>query len=169
MKNKDQLFDVESWLYDEYGSIEEVLETIEWYFDEEENSYADFIEEVLENYDYGFDDYDVIQIYEDFAFARNVEYYTNDGETYLELSDKHILWEIDADIDSWEYWDIADGFINRFEEEYDVSDVGYAGRSGRHLVCPDTWKNVVRYDDLVAGAEKYQQDFIDYINTNYGV
>ena len=29
MKNKDQLFDVESWLYDEYGSIEEVLETIE--------------------------------------------------------------------------------------------------------------------------------------------
>ena len=79
------------------------------------------------------------------------------------------MWEIDADIDSWEYWDIADGFINRFEEEYDVSDVGYAGRSGRHLVCPDTWKNVVRYDDLVAGAEKYQQDFIDYINTNYGV
>ena len=48
MSNKADLFEVESWLYDEYGSIDEVIETIEYYFDEEENSYAEFIEEVLD-------------------------------------------------------------------------------------------------------------------------
>ena len=172
MKNKDQLFDVESWLYDEYGSIEEVLETIEWYFDEEENSYAEFIEEVLDNYGYDWydwDDADVMQIYEDFAFARNVEYYSWDGALWLELSDDPIMWKINADISEATYWMLADEFTSKFEEEYNVSDVVYGGRSSRHLLCPNTWENVVRYDDLVAGAEKYQQEFVDYINHNYGV
>ena len=170
MLSRDRLFDVESWLYDEYGSIDEVVETIEYYYDEEENSYAEFIEEVLNNYPpYDFDDEDVIQIYEDFAFARNVEYYSWDGETYLELSDNPVMWSIDADIAEGTYWMLADDFTERFENEYNVSDVLFAGRSGKHLVCPNTWENVVRYDDLVAGAEKYQQEFIDYINSNYGV
>lgn len=170
MLTKDQLFDVESWLYDDYDSIDEILETIEDYYDADGDNYNEFIDDVLDNYPpYDFDDSDVRQIYDDFAMARPVEYYSDGGETYLELSNDRILLEIDADIDNETYWNIADEFIDRFEAEYGVSDVGYVGRSGRHVVCPDTWENVVRYDDLVAGVEKYQQEFIDYINSNYGV
>lgn len=170
MKTDAQLFDVESWLYDEYGSVEEVIETIEYYFDEDENSYAEFIEEVLDYYPpYDFDDEDVIQIYGDFISARNVDYYSWDGETYLELSDNHVMWDIDADIAEGTYWMIAGNFADKFEAEYDVSGVLFAGRSGRHLVCPNTWENVVRYDELVAGAEKCQREFVNYINSNYGV
>ena len=68
MSNKADLFEVESWLYDEYGSIDEVIETIEYYFDEEENSYAEFIEEVLDYYPpYDWDDADDA----DYVIARN--------------------------------------------------------------------------------------------------
>ena len=171
MLSKDKLFDVESWLYDDYDSIDEILETIEDYYDEDGDNYNEFIDDVLNNYPpYDFDDADVRQIYDDFTrLGSLVEYYSEGGETYLELSDGRILWEIDADIDNGTYWDIADEFIDRFEAEYGVSDVGYVGRSGRHVVCPDTWENVVRYDDLVDGVAKYQQEFIDYINSNYGV
>lgn len=170
MITKEQLFDVESWLYNDYDSIDEILETIEDYYDEDGDNYAEFIDDVLNNYPpYDFDDADVRQIYDDFAMARPVDYYSEGGETYLELSDGRILLDIDADIDNGTYWNIADEFIDRFEAEYDVSDVGYVGRSGRHVVCPDTWENVVRYDDLVDGVAKYQQEFIDYINSNYGV
>lgn len=170
MKTKDKLFDVESWLYDEYGSIDEVVETMEYYYDEEENSYEEFIEEVLNYYPpYDFTDEDAIQIYDDFAMGPPIEYYSWDGETYIELSDRPVMWSINADIDNVTYWEIADEFIDKFEQEYDISGVGYVGRSNRHLVCPNTWENVVRYDDLVVGAEKYQQEFIDYINSNYGV
>lgn len=170
MKTKDQLFDVESWLYDEYGSIDEVVETMEYYYDEEENSYEEFIEEVLNYYPpYDFTDEDAIQIYDDFAFARNIEYYSWDGETYIELSDRPVMWDIEADIADGTYWMLADEFAEKFEKEYNVSGVLFVGRSNRHLVCPNTWENVVRYDDLVVGAEKYQQEFIEYINRNYGV
>lgn len=125
----------------------------------------------LHNYypPYDFDDEDVIQIYGDFIFARNVDYYSWDNEVWLELSDDRILWDIDADINEATYWMIAGNFIDKFEEEYGVSGVIYAGRSGRHVLCPNTWENVVRYDDLVVGMEQCQKDFIDYINSNYGV
>ena len=165
MLSREKLFDVESWLYDDYDNIDEILETIEDYYDEDGDNYNEFIDDVLDNYPpYDFDDADVRQIYDDFASIGEVKYY----EGYLELSDDRILWNIDADIDDWEYWNIADEFIDRFEAEYGVSDVGYVGRSGRHVVCPDTWENVVRYDELVEGMKKYQQEFIDYINRNYG-
>ena len=162
---KDELFNVEAQLYDEYGTVEDVLETIEEYSDGY-NGLAEFIREVLDYYSpYDFTAADAMQIYKDFASIGEVTYY--DG--YIELSDDHIMWDIDADIDKETYYMLADGFIDQFEAEYNVSDVGYAGRSGRHLVCPNTWENVVRYDDLVAGAKEYQQEFIDYINSNYGV
>lgn len=164
MKTKDELFDVESQLYDEYGTVEDVLDTIEEYYDEE-TGYAGFIEEVLDYYyPYDFDESDAMQIYNDFASIGEVTYY----EGYLELSDDRIMWEIDANIDDTAYWMIADDFISDFEKDYDVSEVSYLGRSGRHVVCPDTWENVVRYDELVDGMQKYQQEFIDYINSNYG-
>ena len=164
MKTKDELFDVESQLYDEYGTVENVLSVIEEYYDEE-TGYAEFIEEVLDYYyPYDFDESDAMQIYNDFASIDEVKYY----EGYLELSDDHILWEIDANIDDVTYWKLADAFISDFEKDYDVSEVSYLGRSGRHVVCPDNWENVVRYDELVDGMQKYQQEFIDYINSNYG-
>ena len=163
MKTKDELFDVESQLYDEYGTVEYVLDTIEEYYDEE-TGYAEFIEEVLDYYyPYDFDESDAVQIHNDFASIGEVKYY----EGYLELSDDHIMWEIDANIDEYTYYMLADEFIREFEKDYDVSEVSYLGRSGRHVVCPDTWENVVRYDELVAGMQKYQQEFIDYINSNY--
>lgn len=142
---------------------------MEYYYDEDENSYAEFIEEVLNYYPpYDFDNADAMQIYDDFTMGPPIEYYSWDGETYLELSDDPIMWSINADIDNVTYWEIADEFIDKFEQEYDISGVGYAGRSGRHVVCPDNWENVVRYDELVAGMQKYQKEFIDYINSNYG-
>ena len=162
--SKDELYEVEAQLYDEYGTVEDVLETMEEYSDGY-NGLAEFIREVLDYYyPYDFTAADALQIYKDFAAIGEVKYY--DG--YLELSDDHIMWKINADIDEYEYWTLADAFLEQFEKDYNVSDVGYLGRSGRHVVCPDTWENVLRYDELVAGMEKCQQEFIDYINSNYG-
>lgn len=166
VKTKDELFDVESWLYEEYGGVDGVLETIEEYFYEDETHYAEFIEEVLNYYPpYDFDESDAMQIYDDFASIGPVKYY----EDFLELSDDPILWAIDANIDEYTYYQLAGDFLRKFEKEYDVPGVGYTGRSNRHVVCPDTWENVVRYDELVDGMQKYQQEFVDYINSNYGV
>jgi hypothetical protein len=161
---KDELYEVEAKLYDEYGTVEDVLETIEEY-SYGHRGYADFIHEVLDYYSsYDFTAADALQIYRDFADIGEVKYY--DG--YLELSDDHIMWDIDADIDDETYYMLADDFIDSFEKEYDVHGVTYVGRSGRHVLCPDTWENVLRYDELVAGMKKCEQDFIDYINSNYG-
>lgn len=162
---KDELYEVEAQLYDEYGTVEDVLETIEEY-SYGHRGYADFIHEVLDYYSpYDFTAADAMQIYKDFASIGEVKYY--DG--YLELSDDHIMWDIDADIDDETYYMLADDFIDSFEKEYDVSGVTYVGSSGRHVVCPNTWENVKRYDELVAGMENRQQEFIDYINSEYGV
>lgn len=168
MKNrrmsKDRLFKVESELYEKYGTVENVLEDMDTYYDGY-NGMADFVRDVLDDSAfYHYSAADALQIYKDFAAIGEVKYY--DG--YLELSDDHIMWKINADIDEYEYWTLADAFLEQFEKDYNVSDVGYLGRSGRHVVCPDTWENVLRYDELVAGMEKCQQEFIDYINSNYG-
>ena len=161
---KDELYEVEAKLYDEYGTVEDVLETIEEY-SYGHRGYADFIHEVLDYYSsYDFTAADALQIYKDFAAIGEIKYY----EGYLELSDDRIMWEINADIDEYEYWTLADAFLEQFEKDYNVSEVTYLGRSGRHVVCLNTWENVSRYDELVAGMKKCQQDFIDYINSNYG-
>lgn len=169
MKNrrmsKDRLFEVESELYSKYGTVENVLEAMEEYY-YGYNGMTDFVRDVLDDSAfYHYSAADAMQIYNDFVSIGEVKYY----EDCLELSDDHIMWEINADIDEYEYWALADAFLEKFEKDYNVSDVGYVGRSGRHVVCPDTWENVVRYDELVAGMKKCQQDFIDYINNNYGV
>lgn len=169
MKTKDQLYDVESWLYDKYGSIGEILDEIETYFDEDGN-YDRFIDDVLSYYDRGFDGTDVVQIYRDLDSIPELEYYSEypSGTTYLELSDVPILDYINADIDEYTYWQLADEFLERFEKEYNISNVGYIGRSNRHVVCDDSWENVYRYGELVDGMAKYQDEFVDYINSNYG-
>ena len=164
---KDELLEYESYLYGDYG-VEEVIDILEYYLNDEDEGFDEFVDEYYPYLPNDFSIEDMYRMYDDFKSVRGAEYYTEDGETYLELSDRHVLWEINADIDNYTYWDIADKAIDAFEQEYDVSDVGYAGRSGRHVVCPATWENLVRYDELVAGMKECQQDFIDYINSNYG-
>jgi hypothetical protein len=162
---KDELYEVESQLYDEYGTVEDVLETIEEYSDGY-NGLAEFIREVLDYYSpYDFTAADAMQIYKDFAAIGEVKYY--DG--YIELFDDPVMQWIEADIDEDTYRMIVEDYINSFEKEYGVSGVWFAGRGGKHCVCPNTWENVVRYDELVEGAEKYREDFIDFINREYGV
>lgn len=92
----------------------------------------------------------------------NVKFY--DGK--LELSDRHIAWEIDADIDDEEYWKLADQYSDKFDKEFSVNS-GYDGRGARHYVVDDTAENILRYNELKNGLKKYQDEFISYINTHY--
>lgn len=82
---------------------------------------------------------------------------------YLQLSDEHILWHIDNDIDFDLYNDICNEYLDKFEDETGVR-VFCCGRNGRRVCVDFTAENLQMYDDLMLVCERLQEEMIDIIN-----
>lgn len=91
------------------------------------------------------------------------------GDRYLQLHDNHTIWKIDKDFkwDDYEYEvEIA---LLRMSTRYKDLTIYQLGRSGRHICVEDTPINRRRYKNLVAYAEKLEQELIDYFNNVYNM
>ena len=108
-------------------------------------------------------DFEIAKSFIEDIINYGLKYYEGD----IELSDKHILWDINADIDNEDYWALADEATEKFNAENGV-EASFNGRSGRHVVIEDTFDNFMRFKELKDNMEKAQQEFIDKVNNEYG-
>lgn len=102
-----------------------------------------------------------------------------DVDTYegkLELSNRGLLSEIsneemynklgDEEFMNW-YWEEADSALEEFasSHELDPNEITYSGRGARHILIPATYQNALRYQELKADFQQFQDEFVQRINS----
>ena len=150
-----------SYIYDTYFKNEKNLI---------DNFDQDFIEkaykEVNEYYDDSIDWKSFAKIYNmlyDTSANQYFKYYEND----IQLSDDHVIFEIDHAVDPEDYWYIARMYCEDFEE-LTGEKIGTAGRMDRHIVVDNTAKNFIDFAELRDLQQSLQKDFIAEINEMEG-
>lgn len=94
--------------------------------------------------------------------ADNIKLY----EGYIELSDKHTLWNIEGHISDEEYSAQVEDALSRFEEE--TGTKAYClGRSGRHVCVENTYANASRLDELREKQHTIENNMVEFINSHY--
>lgn len=88
-----------------------------------------------------------------------IQYYKGN----LELSRRHILWEITNNIDEESYRGFVDEWLDKFKNLTGV-EIELLGRSGRHCCIKDTDKNRLNYESLKDQFNSFQDDFVYFIN-----
>ena len=88
-----------------------------------------------------------------------IQYYKGN----LELSRRHILWEITNNIDEEIYLGFVDEWLDKFKNLTGV-EIELLGRSGRHCCIKDTDKNRLNYESLKNQFNSFQDDFVSFIN-----
>lgn len=83
---------------------------------------------------------------------------------YLQLSDRSVLVEINADVDEF-YGTEVERALTNFERDYEVEDgVWQDGRSGRHIVMKPTRNNILRFYELQEAYREAEDKFIAKMN-----
>ena len=90
-------------------------------------------------------------------------------ENNIELSDKHVLWQLHNDnlsaIESEYLWnDLIMESYHNFKRIYGV-DFEMLGRSGRHICVEDTPKNRMNYCRMVKTIDKMQKYMVETFNS----
>lgn len=81
----------------------------------------------------------------------------------LELSRRHILWEITNDMDEEIYKNFVDEWLDKFNTDNEC-EILLLGRSARHCCIEDSDQNKLRYHDLKNKFQEFQDSFVEYIN-----
>lgn len=95
--------------------------------------------------------------------------YYYDYKKYIELSDKHTLWQIANDkfpsdeIAAEEYNDQVEQALEEFKESTGV-ELLLLGRSGRHACVELNYHNAVNYSELVGKQSELEDKVIKYMN-----
>lgn len=89
----------------------------------------------------------------------NIQYYQ--GE--LELSRRHILWEITTDMEQDLYVEFVNEWLERFDTDHNC-EVFLLGRNNRHCCVKDTDQNKLRYHELKEQFQAFQDAFVEYMN-----
>ncbi|MCD8211638.1 MAG: hypothetical protein LUC17_01250 [Oscillospiraceae bacterium] len=94
-----------------------------------------------------------------------IETYIDDRVLFLELSDRHVFWDLESEEDiPLEYLEfLIDHYLADFKEQTGI-DVYLLGRSNRHACVDFTLENIINYDNLKYTWENYENDFIDDVN-----
>ena len=92
-------------------------------------------------------------------------YYSEDfRKNMLELSDRHVLWDIVCDnFDEDLYWISVESAARRFMTQFGVP-VYIVGRSGRHVVVEDNCENRKWYCRMVEYVREKQDELIEEWN-----
>lgn len=81
----------------------------------------------------------------------------------LELSRRHILSDIKDEIDSADYWNLANEWLKTFNKEHNI-EVFLLGKGSRHCCIKDTAKNRYNYAELRKAFNEMQDEFIKALN-----
>lgn len=100
----------------------------------------------------------------------NADFYVDDHKEMLQLHDHHTLWKIN----------LPENYFGNFEFEYNCAvqhaliefikkasvdgEIGYYGRSGRHVCVPLTFHNLANYSKLKEIAENLEKEVINKFN-----
>ena len=92
--------------------------------------------------------------------------YYSDGlrKDVLQLSDDHIMWKFQNDINPNEYYMIIDYYAEIFEKIFNTP-LYYCGRSGRHVCVDDTPRNRRMYGKMIEWVENAQREIVNDINS----
>lgn len=100
-----------------------------------------------------------------------VEIYEDDHKgKLLQLSDRHVLWEVNAPsgVSEDEFEDVCrdliDFGLDEFKKSHDNIDVGLYGRMGRHVCIPFTEYNLEHYFELRNDLDECIDETINGIN-----
>lgn len=99
----------------------------------------------------------------------NFKFYDSEDfrERLLEISDRHIFWEIYNDeITEDLLYAVCDVYLEKLEKAYKDLDIYLTGRSGRHICIKDNAINRRRYFYVKEKCEKLQDEMIYELN-NY--
>lgn len=105
--------------------------------------------------------------YASYAYSDYETYYNeDDGMSYLQLSDEHILWDVNVEPENFneeKYNRLCQEALERLKTKYNT-EFFMLGRSGRHVCVEDTLDNRVEYDDMAADVKAEQKELIDKLN-----
>lgn len=96
-------------------------------------------------------------------------YYLNGRVPFLELSDYHVLWEIDTkghEFDVSLYEDNVEYYCKIFAEKFQT-EIFLLGRSGRHVCVDYNEENIEKFDDMQEFVKKAQEEIIQNMNNFY--
>lgn len=93
-------------------------------------------------------------------------------KTMLEISDRRIFNEITVKIDpedlEYEVHSTLEMFQNKIKEEYySPFEIWWSWRSGRHIVIPLSYQNILIYKTVKELYEQEEENFLKYINWKY--
>lgn len=97
--------------------------------------------------------------------AYDIKLYNEDRENFIELSDNHTLWKINANISEYDYVEYVNAAAEEFEQETGTP-LYFLGRSGRHVCVENTYENAIRYDELCAVQNRLEDEMVYAINHN---
>lgn len=92
--------------------------------------------------------------------VEGVETYSDDGRTYIQLSDNHTALQLDCDIEPEMYGTLVDRAIEDFKQETGV-DLYLLGRSGRHVCVDVNLHNLLNYATLCQVQSKLEKKVIN--------
>ena len=87
-----------------------------------------------------------------------------DDKRYLELNDNHTIWELNNENRTGDDWS---AIVQSAAEEFDEktgTELMFFGRSGRHVCVELNFDNLIRYDELKAVQEEFEQQCISRFN-----
>lgn len=139
----------EYWDNSIFDNLQENLNSLDSFWSVEDFDYDELVNTIKRT----------LELYEE---SKN-HLYRSDHRVYLELSDNRTMWEINADIDEDEYYNIVENACNKFLAQTEI-EIYCLGRSGRHICVDYTYDNVVKYDELCKVQQALEKEVIDKCN-----
>ena len=149
-----ELFDTLDVDYDRNGTPTEIYI----------QDYDDFVDWYGEDFDVSKEEFDATKSYlED--LVTNARFYSERfGDTYLQLSDNHTLFDIDnKDLTEDYYSDLVEDAVNIFESRTGEKLYGL-GRSCRHICIEFTLDNLINYNKYADLIRDLELEVIDEAN-----
>lgn len=89
--------------------------------------------------------------------------YRGDNGTFLQLSDRHTMWELKRDILPEDYSFLVEEACDKFKAQTGV-ELYCEGRSGRHVCVEYTYDNALRYEEFCQLQTSLENWVIDTVN-----
>ena len=89
--------------------------------------------------------------------------YRGDNGTFLQLSDRHTMWELKRDILPEDYSFLVEEACDKFKAQTG-EELYCEGRSGRHICVEYTYDNALRYDEFCQLQTSSENWVIDTVN-----
>lgn len=136
-------------IFDNLRDLQDNLDTLDSWWNIENYNLYELIRTIKE----------AIELYND----TSDKLYRGENGTFLQLSDRSTILELNKDISPDEYSSLVEEACRKFKAQTGV-EVYCEGRSGRHICVDYTYDNAVRYDELCQVQTSLENWVIDTVN-----